>query len=240
MIQLAPIETYNKTLAFVRKNYYSYDNKEMQQLKESAPLLKFTMQPQTLKIEADNIKQLLQIGDQVQAHAVVISRTLVQYIMHINSPAALRQMSGSDIMNRFQTPHNVTAWTNDRLMELKMCPRWDRYRGVLTEGSDASGIYIAQSSGQHTHFKTANAIIKKLSEYGYIAKKGRVPLAVEASVFGVHDIQELTRMLDFCEREGMRGVWMQQLAKQFDRTIRDYRWPTRSQLELRVRKFLRR
>ena len=240
MIDMEPIALYNKTRAYIRKEFYSYDDKEMQSIKEAAPLLKFTMHKQTLETEEQNVEGLLQLAEQVQARLVIISRTKVQYLVHAAASDVLKAWPLSYSFNYFKSPSKVTSITLDRMMELKMCNYWDRYDGVLMEGSVRSGMYVYTSPGKFQHIKTANAIIRKLYDYGYIAMKGRVPAAVEPQKFGMHDIEELTKMLNFCTNENMRGVWMRQVAQQFDRTIRDYRWPTRSELELKVKRFIRR
>ena len=240
MIDMEPIALYNKTRAYVRKEFYTYDDKEMQSIKEAAPLLKFTMHKQTLETEEQNVEGLLQLAEQMQAKLVIISRTKAQYLVHAASSDVLRTVSSLDLFRYFKSPSKATSITLDRMMEVKMCNYWDRYDGVLMEGSVRSGMYVYQGPGKFQHIKTANAIIRKLYDHGYIAMKGRVPTAVEPQKFGMHDIEELTRMLNFCTNENMRGVWMRQVAQQFDKTIRDYRWPTRSELELKVKRFIRR
>jgi hypothetical protein len=240
MINMEPIALYNKTRAYVKKEFYTYDDKEMQSIKEAAPLLKFTMHKQTLKIEEQNVEELLQLAEFSRAQLVIISRTKAQYLVHADAPDVLRSMSASDMFKYFRTPTRVNGITLDRMMEIKMCNYWDRYDGVLMEGSTRSGMYVHTGPGKFYHIKTANTIVRKLYEHGYIAMKGRVPMAVEPQKFGMHDIEELNKMLNFCTNENMRGVWMRQVAQQFDRTIRDYRWPTRSELELKVKRFIRR
>jgi hypothetical protein len=148
-------------------------------------------------------------------------------------------LSSLDLFQFFKSPSKASAVHLDRMMEMKMCNYWDRYDGVLMEGSTRSGMYAYRGPGDFQHIKTASSIIRKLYEHGYISMKGRVPMAANPAKFGMHDIDELARMMDFCTREHMQGVWMRQVAQQFDRTIRDYRWPTRSELELKVKKFLR-
>jgi hypothetical protein len=239
MIDMDPIALYNKTRAYVRKEFYTYDDKEMQSIKEAAPLLKFTMHKQTLQIEHQNVQDLLQLAELVRAKLAIISRTRVQYLVHADASDVLRSVSSLDLFHYFKSPSKASAIHLDRMMEMRMCNYWDRYDGVLMEGSDLSGMYVYRGPGDFQHIKTAPTIIRKLYEHGYIAMKGRVPMAVSPDKFGMHDIEELTRMLNFCTTENMRGVWMRQLAQQFDRTIRDYRWPARSELELKVKKFLR-
>lgn len=240
MIDMDPIALYNKTRAYVRKEFYTYDDKEMQSIKEAAPLLKFTMHKQTLETEEQNVERLLQLAELAQAKLVIISRTKAQYLVHAASADVLQTMSSLDLFKYFKSPSKVTGITSDRMMEMKMCNYWDRYDGVLMEGSTRSGMYVYTGPGKFQHIKTANAIVRKLYDFGYISIKGRVPMAVEPAKFGMKDIEELVRMLNFCTNENMRGVWMRQLAQQFDRTIRDYRWPTRSELELKVKRFIRR
>ena len=240
MIDTDPIALYNKTLAYTRKEFYTYDDKEMQSVKEAAPLLKFALQKLTLQVQAENVETILSIGAMVGAQLVIISRTRAQFLTTCGSTAKLYPVSQHTLNSCFKHGKNVLHVHKDHMMDVVICDYWSRYDGALMEGSAIGGMYVRQKSGEYKHLKTANSIIHKLFEHGYIAVKGRIPLAANPEKFGMHDIEELTRMLNFCTNENMRGVWMRQVAAQFNRTIRDYRWPTRSELELKVKRFIRR
>ena len=240
MIHTDPIALYNKTLAYVRKEFYTYDDKEMQSIKEAAPLLKFALQKQTLQVEAENVQTLLSIGAMVDAQLVIISRTRAQFLTTCGSTARLHPISQYILNGCFAHGRNVLNMHRGNMMDLVICDHWSRYDGALMEGSAIGGMYVRQKSGEYRHLKTANSIIHKLFEHGYIAIKGRIPLAANPEKFGMQDIMELTAMLDFCTSQNMKGLWMRQVAAQFNRTIRDYRWPTRAALELQVKKFLQR
>jgi hypothetical protein len=142
MIDMDPIALYNKTRAYVRKEFYTYDDKEMQSIKEAAPLLKFTMHKQALQIEHQNVQHLLQLAELIRAKLVIISRTRAQYLVHADSSDVLRTVSSIDLYRFFKSPSKASAVHLDRMMEMKMCHAWDRYDGVLMEGSALSGMYV--------------------------------------------------------------------------------------------------
>jgi hypothetical protein len=114
----------------------------MQSIKEAAPLLKFTMHKQALQIEHQNVQDLLQLAELIRAKLVIISRTRAQYLVHADSSDVLRTVSSIDLYRFFKSPSKASAVHLDRMMEMKMCHAWDRYDGVLMEGSALSGMYV--------------------------------------------------------------------------------------------------
>lgn len=240
MIDTNAIELYNKTRAFARKEYHPYDNKELRGLQEAAPLLKFTLHKQTLEIEAKNVQTLLDIGYSLDAEFVIISKSRTQFLLNTNSRSTFSVLAQGSFGRYFKTTKDYYEVCKDRMIDLSMSNYWSRYAGALMDGSTRGGMYVSVGPNKYKHIKTANAIIRKLYENGYIAVRGRTPTASDPTKFGMFDVQELEKMLDFCTTERMQGLWMRQLAKQFARTVKDYRWPTRSDLELKIKKFLKR
>lgn len=239
MINTEFITKYNKTLAYIKRKWRPYDEKELQIVQQAAPLLKFMMQKEANAIEDNNIKRILQLAvGMFKANTVIVTQTKLQFINKLYSRDVIQVPSKLAFDSVFEQPGIVTFYPGSYITNVQMADPWSRFEGFITSNSKKCGLYFLNDDNKWNHVKTSPRIISRLFTLGYVSQRGRVPIAANPDVFGIKDVKEIRSLIDYFDNEQLAGHWSKKILKYVDQQSKNYRWPEKKSTNEQILKLL--
>lgn len=230
MIDLKEIEAYNKVLRYAAGKYRSWNPVEDKALKESAPLVKFTLSKTIRQTEDRHINEILNYATLAKATHVVITCNIIQMLVcydahptldtshtqSISIHSNLVQLGGRD----YYSTHSID---NTHKLSTIMVAKHERFAGVLPFDTKRDGLYIRRGDGSFTLERNRKKLVKMYDDLGYVSRPGTPPTVVSPDEVSKGEMLKILDVLAFCNQMGNTSVWTEALARPLRKSITNYR-----------------
>jgi len=226
---------YNKVYNYCRTKRMAYvDEIEAKQIREAAPLVKFTYKKSVRAAEQEMLQHLLTAADHMQADAVIVSHKCIQLMCHRNKMLqhllSFNLMAPGDHNKYFVNKHDPSC----RMVQVVNDSSWYGRDSTLTPvDSEIDAMYIKRSDAW-VKTTSRETIINTINEMGFVSRPGRPPTAVASTECSIESVDQINDVLDVCEKFGSKSKWSTVLIKEAQKILRDYRTPGAKALISRI------
>lgn len=233
MIDTISIGHYNKTLAYTKKRYRPYDDREIKAMQEAAPLLKFTLEKQTRSLEEQNIKHALQVAASYGVYNVIIAADRMQFF---NASTTNRVVDRDDLLSalKIACSYSVRCERKDSFFVQVQAGFGYGYEGILMEGSRNGGAYVRDGEG-YRHIAKSKDIMQHIWDQGYIAQGTRTPQVVSKHEFSFDDVEEVKHIMNVFESNQLTGKWSAKFMRILSARASKIRFPGYAETLKRMR-----
>lgn len=230
MIDLKEIEAYNKILRYAAGKYRSWDPVEDKALKESAPLVKFTLGKTIRQTEDRHINEILNYATLAKASHVVITCNIIQFMVcydayptldtsYANSNYIHSKLVETGSRNYYSTYDSDCTY---KLTSIAVA-KYDRFAGVLPFDTKRDGLYIRREDGSFTLERNRKKLVKIYDDLGYVSRPGTPPTVVSPDEVSKGEMLRILDVLAFCNQMGNTSVWTKALTGPLRKSITNYR-----------------
>lgn len=228
MIDLKEVEQYNRILAYSKNRYMPYDEKEKQAMRESAPLIKFTLGKSIRALEDKHISEILNYSKLLQATHVVVTCNHIQFFVDQSSVTQLNGWYSSrvqldSVLMSGKSNHNyVSSDKNLKLLSIEVA-RWERFSAILPHDTKKDGLYSLDFNNTYKLVRNKKELARIYDQLGYVTKPGIPPIVVSPDEMSKAELSKVLDVINFCGTVGVRSKWSKALVKPLRQCITMYR-----------------
>ena len=217
------ISKYNKLHAHNRGRYLPWSEQERREMKEAGLIQQFTLRKNALEAEIQVIERVKIIAGKLRANRFILSANDIQiHASHFEAHKSSMYMP--TVYEHFSTRSHV--YSSLHLLNIRCCSSVGEF---LIAGTSHNGLYEL-IDGEWKITRTANKIIKRLYDLGYVSKSGRTPLACNPLEFSKLDIDEAVDLVNFCTLKDYKSISVKRFLKFLTSRVKLYRWPEKAKL----------
>lgn len=237
-IDVSKWDFYNKVYSYSKTKRLSYyvDDIEAKQIREAAPLVKFTYKKSVRAAEQEMLQHLLVAADHMMVSSVLVTNKAIQlmsgYNRFIHEPSLIGKFVASNDSSKYITTHMDTS---GRLVQVRNAGTWyGRHVSLTPIDSEIDALYVKQDDAW-LKISSRTGIINHIDGLGFVSRPGNPPTAVPTSECSLALYNQINEVALTCERLGAVTRWSKVLIKEAQKLLRDYRTPNTTALKNRIK-----